>query len=164
MKSFWYSAINLAAVLSALWIVLSGMFDTKLLVLGLVSVIFVTYLSLRMGVADHKGDAIHMHIRLLRYYLYWIWLIGEIIKSSIDVCRRVLDPKCQISPIMVQIRGSQKTDVGRVNYANSITRTPGTVTIDVQKNYFLVHALTGEIAASLQAGEMDRRVSTLEDM
>ncbi|MBT8421251.1 MAG: Na+/H+ antiporter subunit E [Gammaproteobacteria bacterium] len=157
-------AISLSLVLSALWLVLSGMFDIKLLMFGLMSVVFVVYLSLRMDVAEHEGDAIHMHIGLLRYYLYWVWLIGEIIKSSIDVCRRVLDPRYPISPTMVQIHTSQKTDVGKVNYANSITRTPGTVTVDVRENQFLVHALTREAIADLQTGEMDRRVSALEDI
>nr|VFJ48061.1 MAG: multisubunit sodium/proton antiporter, MrpE subunit [Candidatus Kentron sp. DK] len=155
-------AFGLGLVLSALWLVLSGMFEAKLLVLGLVSVVFVTYISVRMGVAEHEGDAIHAHIGLMRYYLYWIWLIGEIVKSSIDVCRLVLHPRCPISPVMVEIEGTQRTDVGRVNYANSITRTPGTVTADIRGNRFLVHALTRKAALDLEAGEMDRRVSNLE--
>lgn len=157
-------AINRGLVLSLLWLVLSGMFDPKLLALGAASVVFVTYLSRRMDVANHEGEAIDVPIRLLRYCSYWIWLIGAIIASAIHVCRCALDPKYPISPMMIKIHGGQKTDVGRVNYANSITRTPGTVTVDVREGEFLVHALTRKAAETLQSGEMDRRVSALEDV
>ena len=75
---------------------------------------------------------------------------------------QVLDPKLPISPRMVVFHGSQKTDLGRVIYGNSITLTPGTVSLDVREERIFVHALTEVSARSLLDGEMDRRVSALE--
>jgi multicomponent Na+:H+ antiporter subunit E len=64
--------------------------------------------------------------------------------------------------MVINVKASQKTDLGMVIYANSITLTPGTVTIDLQGNRLKVHALTRDTAASLLKGEMDRRVSRVE--
>jgi multicomponent Na+:H+ antiporter subunit E len=67
-----------------------------------------------------------------------------------------------ISPHLITVRTSQKTAVGQVIYANSITLTPGTISLDVRDDTILVHALTSDSAAGVEAGEMDRRVSRLE--
>ena len=158
-----HHAINVGAVLVALWLILSGMFGALLLGLGLLSVVFVTYISLRMDVADHEGDAIYMHIGFLRHHVYWVWLMGQIAKSSVDVAWRVFHPRLPISPCLVRVRGSQKTEMGLVKYANSITRTPGTVSVDLQGNEIEVHALTRDGAEDLQRGEMDRRITALEE-
>ena len=68
----------------------------------------------------------------------------------------------KISPRLISVHASQKTEIGQVVYANSITLTPGTITLDVRNNEMLVHALTEETAAGLMTGDMDRRVSRLE--
>ena len=82
--------------------------------------------------------------------------------SAVDVSKRVLDPKLPISPRAITLPLSQRTDIGRVTYANSITLTPGTVSIDLGEDFVRVHALTSEGAQALIEGEMDRRVTALE--
>ena len=89
-------------------------------------------------------------------------MMGEIIKSNIDVTKRVWCGKKSISPTLITIKADQKTEVGRVLYANSITMTPGTITLSVRDNKIEVHALTKEGAKSLKDGEMNRRVCALE--
>ena len=158
-----HHAIHVGAVLIALWLILSGMFEILFLGLGLLSVAFVTYISLRMDVADHEGDAIYMHIGFIRHHLYWVWLMGQIAKSSVDVTWRILHPRLPISPCLIRVRGSQTTEMGLVKYANSITRTPGTASVDLQGQEIEVHALTREGAEDLRRGEMDRRITALEE-
>jgi len=68
-----------------------------------------------------------------------------------------------ISPTLKTIKASQKTDIGKVIYANSITLTPGTVTVNLEGDQIMVHALLRESIEGLQAGEMDRRVTRLEN-
>ena len=94
---------------------------------------------------------------------YAPWLIWQIVKANVDVARRILDPRLPIRPHVIRIRAGQKTDLGRVIYANSITLTPGTVTIDLEGRDLRVHALTDEAAEGLATGEMDRRVSSTEE-
>ena len=74
----------------------------------------------------------------------------------------ILSPSLPITPTMIRLRASQKTDAARVLYANSITLTPGTVTVDIHDNVILVHALIREAAEGLAEGEMDRRAAALE--
>ena len=95
--------------------------------------------------------------------LYWLWLLKAIVLANIDVCRRILTRDMPISPRVIKVRCTQKRDLGRVIYANSITLTPGTVSINVDRDIIEVHALTAQSAAALETGEMDRRVTLIEE-
>ena len=83
-------------------------------------------------------------------------------KSAWDVSKVILNPSLPVSPTLIRVKTSQKTEVGVVVYANSITLTPGTISVDVGHGEILVHALTRESAAGLQTGEMDKRVTVFE--
>lgn len=154
-------ALSLGIFLAALWMLLSGYFTPLLLFFGLVSVCLVVYLALRMDVVDHEGHPVHLKIRLT--ISYWLWLLKEIVISNIDVCRRILSPGMPISPVVIKVKSTQATDLGHVIYANSITLTPGTVSMSVDGDMIEVHALTAEGAANLETGEMNRRVTLMED-
>lgn len=155
-------ALGLLVVLYVLWLVLSGHYTPLLLTIGVLCAVGVCLLALRMDVVDHESYP--LHLRLWRLIAYWSWLFAEIVKSNVDVARRILHPDLPISPTIIRVRASQRTELGRVIYANSITLTPGTVSIDVRDNdeHIEVHALTREAAAAVQAGEMDRRVYGVE--
>lgn len=153
-------AVKLGAVLFALWLLLSGHFTPLLLGLGLLSTAFVVLIALRMDVVDHEGQP--FHLRALATLGYWTWLGREVIKSNLDVTRRILDPRLPIRPTVARVRSTQRTDLGRVIYANSITLTPGTVALNVQDDAIEVHALSREAVQALEEGEMDRRVTALE--
>lgn len=154
-------AISLGAVLFGLWLMLSGHYTPLLLGFGVASCVLVVLISARMDVVDREGHPIHLGLRALTY---WPWLLVEIVKANIDVAKRIVDPKLPISPTMVRVRASQKTEVGRVIYANSITLTPGTVSVELEDDMIEVHALTAEGAAALEEGEMDRRVTAMEGL
>lgn len=154
-----FRALGLVGLLFAFWLLLSGFFVPFLIAAGLGSAIAVALLARRMDVLDHEGQPLHLGPRAL---WYWPWLIKEIVKSGWDVTRRVLDPRLPISPTLVRFKPSQRTVVGLVIHANSITLTPGTLTVDVGRGEFLVHALTAEGAAGVTSGEMDGRVSRFE--
>ena len=152
-------SLSLGATLFGLWLLLSGHYEPLLLILGLASTALVVWIAHRMDVIDHEGHPIGLTPRIL---LYWPWLIWEIVKANIDVMRRILDPALPISPTVVRVPASQKTELGTVIYANSITLTPGTVTIDLEGHDLIVHALSEDGAIALETGEMDRRVTAVE--
>lgn len=152
-------SINLTLFLFTVWLLLSGHYTPLLLFLGLLSTLLVVFLAARADLIDHEMQAVLIKPTVL---LYWIWLGREIIRSNIDVCRRIIDPRMPISPRMIRVRVTQHSDLGRVTYANSITLVPGTVTVDVEDEVFTVHALTQEAADELLCGEMNRRVCALE--
>jgi multicomponent Na+:H+ antiporter subunit E len=146
--------------LISFWLLLSGMFTPFLIAAGIGSAIVIVLLSRRMDLADHEGHPVHL--AWVAVLSYWPWLFKEIIKSAWDVTRRVLHPALPISPVLVEFRPTQTTDVGLVIHANSITLTPGTISVEVEPDRFLVHALTREAGAGLAGSEMDRRCTALE--
>jgi multicomponent Na+:H+ antiporter subunit E len=152
-------AISLALVLFALWLLLSSHYVPLLIGLGALSVLLVVTIALRMDVVDREGHPIHLSPKAL---LYWPWLAWEIVKSNVDVARRILSPTLPISPTVIRLKASQKSELGKVIYANSITLTPGTVSIDIDGDKIEVHALTREAAQALRTGDMDRRVTRFE--
>lgn len=153
-------SISLGIVLSVLWLLLSGYFEKPILLgMGAVSVLFVVFISHRMDVVDKEGHPIHVGLRGL---LYWPWLLKEIAKSTIDVSRVILRRRMPIHPSVITVRGSQHSELGLVIYANSITLTPGTVSIAIDGNQLTVHALTAAAATGWEENEMDRRVTALE--
>lgn len=154
-------AASLAAMLFALWLLLSGHYEPLLLGFGLASTAFVVWIARRMEVVDREGHPAHLGPAIVTY---WPWLLLEILKSNLDVARRILDPRLPISPTLVRIRALQRTELGQVVFANSITLTPGTVSVELADGFVEVHALTAEGAAALQGGAMNRRVAALEGL
>lgn len=152
-------AISLGGVLFGLWLLLSGHYDPLLIGFGLFSCALVVAIAHRMDVVDREGHPIDLGFGAVTY---WLWLLLEIAKSNIDVARRILDPSLPISPTVIRVKTSQKTELGRVIYANSITLTPGTVSVQLADGMIEVHSLTADGAASLEEGEMDRRVTAME--
>ena len=108
-----------------------------------------------------RCDEITQHITP-KLPLYWFWLLRQIVKANLAVTKIILSPRLPISPTVVRVRAGQKSDLAKVIYANSITLTPGTVSINLDDDHIEVHALTTRMAADLQTSEMERRVSRLE--
>jgi multicomponent Na+:H+ antiporter subunit E len=113
----------------------------------------------RMRIIDFEGHPIEF---ALRFLIYLPWLIGEITKSALAVTKIILSPRMPISPTMTVVTASQRTTVGVAVYGNSITLTPGTITVGQRGSALSVHALVRENALDLEAGEMDRRVRWVE--
>jgi multicomponent Na+:H+ antiporter subunit E len=152
--------VSTAFVLFVFWLLLSGYFSAFLIGMGLLCALAVALFARRMDVVDHEGHPVHLAPRALLGY--WPWLLKEIVKSGWEVSGLILHPRLPISPTLVRVQATQKTDLGRTVFANSITLTPGTLSVDVARGEILVHALTREGAASLAEGAMDRRVTEFE--
>jgi len=152
-------SLTLVVVMFGVWLSWSCHFTPFLLALGLLSCLLVAWMVARMGLSDSEGVPIALGLRPL---LFLPWLVWEIARSNVAVARIILDPRLPIQPSVFRVPTSQKTDLGRVIYANSITLTPGTISLHVDKDEITVHALTKAGRAGLGDGEMDRRVTKLE--
>mgnify|MGYP001366786105 FL=1 len=140
-----------------IWLLLSGHYDPLLLSLGLLSCTLCLYVTWKANFIDNEGLPLHLLVRLP---VYTIWLFKEIIKANIDTAKIIIlnDP----NPQNFRVKSSQKTEAGRVMYANSITLTPGTVTTQLDEDILEVHALTAEMAEDVKSGQMDKMVTWLE--
>lgn len=148
-------AIRLAALLFGLWLGLSGHLEALLLALGAAATILVVGISQRMDSVDGERHAAHVPLKLLRF---WIYLVREIIVANLRVIRAIVTPGRTISPRLISVPLPQRSDLGRVIYANSITLTPGTLSLRIDRDCILVHALTKTSAAVIQSGAMAARV------
>mgnify|MGYP006114569575 CR=1 FL=1 len=151
--------ISLSLTLAAFWLLNSGHNTPLMLSLGAISIAIVIYITLRMDLVDHESQPVNLTPKLPGYHL---WLLKKIILANISVVKHIWLGNQSISPTLTTLKTSQKTDMGKVIYASSITLTPGTVVVDLVGDQMLVHALLRENIEALEAGEMDRRVSELE--
>ena len=152
---------KLALVLACVWVLLSGILSPLLLGFGLASSLAVAWLAVRADRRD--GEPIPFALRLGRLARYLLWLAWEIVKSNVDVSRRILSPGLPIAPAVRWLPASQRSELGRVVYADSITLTPGTLSIDLRDGWVEVHALNEESLDALERGlDMHDRVSRLE--
>ncbi len=153
-----FRAIGLGLVLLALWLLMSGIYQPLIIGLGLLSVALVVLISHRMDMIDREAVPLHL---IWRVPQYWLWLTKEIILANLHVARLILDPKLPISPSMIEVKATQNSDLGRVIHANSITLTPGTVSVELEGDVILVHAISKEAAEGTLEGGIDRRVTAL---
>ena len=151
--------LALSTMLSAFWLINSGHYTPLILSFMIVSVLFVALLCNQMDIVDGESQPLDLTFTIP---VYWLWLIKEVVLANIAVARCVWKGPGSINPSVIKVKANQKTDLGIVIYANSITLTPGTVSIDLNGNEITVHALTDASAADLLTGEMDRRVCKVE--
>jgi len=149
----------LSLVLFGVWLLWSGHWSPLLMTFGAVSSVAVALIARRMRLVDDEGIPLALLLRALRFLP---WLFWQIAKANVDVAWRILNPRLPIHPMLIRIKAGQRRDVGRVIYANCITLTPGTVSVDVEADEIVVHALSREAAEGLRTGEMGRRVSLYE--
>ena len=152
-------ALTLFLLLFAFWLLLSGHYDFWFISLGFISSASAVFLARRMGIVDAEGLPLDLAPGLLRYAP---WLFGTVVQANFDVARRILHPRLPITPTVIRVPAEQRTAPGRVSYANSITLTPGTISLEVSDDEIEVHALSVDAAEDLQSGEMGRRVVALE--
>lgn len=152
-------AVSLSIVLYLFWLLLSGFFTPFLMAAGVGSALAVVWFARRMDVVDHEGQPVHVTGAILSY---WPWLLKEVVVSAWRVSKIILDPKLPISPTLVRFKPGQRTAIGLVMHASSITLTPGTISVEADANEFLVHGLTREGALGVIDSEMDRRVTACE--
>ncbi|MEM1113217.1 MAG: Na+/H+ antiporter subunit E [Pseudomonadota bacterium] len=149
--------LGLLLVLMVAWLLWSGLYKPLLLILGLFSCLLSLWLARSMGFFRHA-----LPLRsLLRLPVFWGWVLREVIKSSIDVARAVLSPSLPISPTLVELDAGETTAAGKVIVGNTITLSPGTVTIDLHEDRMLVHCLNRQAAEELLSSETQRRTGKL---
>ena len=155
-----FYSLSALLTLYVFWLLFSGIYTPFLLAAGAAGALSVLLIADRMDRFDHQGRPARLGWRAL--FSYWPWLSREIVVSAWDVSRRIVDPRLPITPTLVRFKPLQTTELGLVIHANSITLTPGTITVEVGMGEMLVHALTASGAAALAGSEMDRRVAALE--
>jgi multicomponent Na+:H+ antiporter subunit E len=159
MNGRWLRIAALLSLLVTAWLLWSGIYTPLLLGLGALSCVLSLYLAHRVGFFD-EVFSLQVIPRLPRY---WGWLLLEITKSSFDVARIILCRQPPISPTVVEFEAAPRGPVGQAILGNSITLTPGTLTLDVNEGRLRVHCLTRAGAEALLSGEFNSRAAALTE-
>lgn len=147
-------AFLLSIVMAATWLVLSGYFIGMILTFGLISIGLVVWMTRRLAILDEETVP---YLNILKTCKYYIWLFIEIVKANIQVVKSVVRPNSEISPTLVKIPLRSNIDIAQTMFANSITLTPGTVSVDVKEDHILVHSLLKEMSNPEDFYEMHTR-------
>lgn len=146
--------------LFALWLLMSGIYKPLVIWLGAGSAVLATFVLWRMETLD--GHRLRFLLSPIRGVGYLCWLMWEIAKSNIAVTRVILSGGRTMRQNLFRIDNTQKTELGAVVYANSITLTPGTLTVEIDPKHFWVHALAYDDGDLEALADMDARVTALE--
>ena len=157
-------AVWLWAILFAIWLLLSAQtqhLEVLFVIFGVFTCTVAVWICMRMGVVDRESVPVHLAGRAV---LYVPWLVWEVFRSNLRVARIILSPRVRVDPSIVHFRASQRTDLGRFIYANSITLTPGTVTTGIVGDDMEVHAIVQTEIDGSEENDMNRRVTALEGL
>lgn len=157
--------VGLTAILVLLWLTLSGQYtlsgDYPLVIgFGVLSIVGTVYLAVRMRILDRETVPLRPSVPLM---MYWLWLGREILNANLAVLKLVMRPQIDIEPRLVRVPAEQRSGLGHAVFANSITLTPGTVTIDIEEDCFLIHALDDSFTDPLGFAEMGSRSDVASD-
>ncbi|MBR3755928.1 MAG: Na+/H+ antiporter subunit E [Firmicutes bacterium] len=152
-------------ILFAFWLILSGHFETKTLLAGIIASAAISRICVPLLSIKDRYDEPYclLDLPLVRFLGYWIWMFKEICKASFCVAKTVVRPQMDIQPQIIEFYCEYCNPVAITLLINSIILTPGTVTIDVRENssLFVVHALTSHAAEGLLEGTMQRKIGSL---
>ncbi len=150
-------------LLFGIWIIFSGQFDWFHLALGILSTAFITAISSSFFLEDRSqgvGDRIQQIIRLP---VYLLWMLYQIWLSNIHILRLALSPNelPEVEPSLVRVKTNLKTDFGKWMLANSITLTPGTITIDIEGDELLIHSISQITTEGVESDDMERKIAAI---
>jgi multicomponent Na+:H+ antiporter subunit E len=142
------------------WLVLSDHYNLRYILLGLFCSGLVTFLTydtlfyIKHKLPDKGITSKMILISLLRVLIYIPWLLWEIVKANVEVAFLILHPKLPVKPVLLSFKTDYRLNITRVTLANSITLTPGTITVDLQENNYIVHAITPESADAIESARL----------
>lgn len=160
------SAVRFAA-LYGFWIVLSGRWETKYLVMGAVCALLVTFLTQDLGQAEGSArrtrvtNAYAVLVGVGRFVGYFFWLLWSVLQANLQVAYLVLHPRLPIQPGLLRLRTKLRNRTGHIILANSITLTPGTITVDFDDGLYSVHALAPSAAQDLLEAKMQSKLERI---
>lgn len=150
-------SILLFLVLFALWLLLSGHYTPLITSFGIISCAFCVWMSSRISSHDDEGLPLHL---LAGLPVYVLWLVWQIIVSNLLTIKTIFTN--DVSPSMFRVKTGKMSEAGLVLYANSITLTPGTVTVKIMRGGLLVHALTTAMADDVKSDEMGKKIRKID--
>ncbi len=152
-------------VLFAFWMALAGRTDLKTIIYGLLTCSVTSWVTYPLLLIEGRGGSkkyFIFDVSLPKFFLYALWLLWQLILANVDVVLATVGQNLNIDPKVVRFYFRTENPMAAVVLANSITLTPGTVTINVSdEGLYEIHALTKGSAAGIRDGSMQKKVAEL---
>ena len=144
-----------------IWIIFNGKLNLEILLFGLViaGAVF-AFTAKFMNYGIRRELVFYRRLPGVLYYAFV--LIREILMANLNVCRLILSEKEEIDPAIVEVKSVMKTSTGRAFYANAITLTPGTITVTMEDDTYVVHCLDDTLAEGLVDSGLEAVLHKLE--
>jgi len=152
-SSFPKQFMGKALALFGVWLVLSGRYDLFHLIIGFMVACGVAWLN------TGYSHSAFQQFPWVRSVLYVPWLFLRIVQSSLHLTKLILTRSLPIHPKLISYRSHLQHQGAIVLLANSVTLTPGTITVEVNGNHLLVHAIDEVAAEDLTSGRMERKIA-----
>ena len=157
--------IRFTIYLYIFWLLISGNLQLKFLIMGAVACLLVAWVCTPLFMIDnisHTRKYFLLNVSLIRLIGYVFWLLKELLLANIDVAKAVWKKALPIKPELLHFHVAMDNPVALALLANSITLTPGTITLNVSKgNIYEIHALTPGAAEGIRSGAMANKVAKL---
>ena len=170
-KLSWRKRLTCAAlefvILFVFWLILSGHYEAEHIFLGVLSAGLITFLTNDLFYflyhhGRHKEiDNRLIFLQLWRFLAYIPWLLIKIMKSNIQVAYLVLHPRMPIEPVLLQFRTRLRRSIAQVIVANSITLTPGTITVSLEDGEYIIHTLEPSSASEILEAQIQNKVGAI---
>jgi len=156
---------GMVVVLFAFWMVMSGRTETKFIVYGVLTaavVSWITYPLLLVPNKDNSKRYFVFGVSMPKFIGYFFWLMWQLVLANVDVLLATTSQEMAIDPKIVRFYFRADNPMATVVLANSITLTPGTVTVNVTDDgLYEIHALTPGAASGVLDGSMQKKVAEL---
>jgi multicomponent Na+:H+ antiporter subunit E len=161
IRSDFFGSLFIFSLLLAFWLLISASVHWQHILVGVIFCFILTVFWSNLSIAENikTGFKIKQLFMLLKYFFF---LGIDIVVANINVAMIVLNPKMPISPGIVIMRCDLERSLSRVLYVNSITLTPGTITVELEDNLLIVHALTEDVAHDVEDWALYRRLMEVE--
>lgn len=153
----------MSLVYFSLWVIFNGRVTLEIIIAGvIVSLMLDVFVKKILGIR-FTGATFFLIVNLIPQILVYILvLLVEIVRANFAIIKLVLAPDIEVEPCIVKFNTNLKTEAARIALANSITLTPGTITVSLEDNELLVHALNRDFAEGLQGSMFEKLLMRME--
>lgn len=144
------------------WIIFNGQFTLEIAILGVaVATVMFAFMCKFMDYSIKKE--LNVYKKSIWFFAYIVLLLREIVKANLEIVPRILTIEEEMEPVIVKFKTNLKSDFTRMLLANSITLTPGTITVSLEEDEYTIHCLDTSLAEGLENSDFEKALMKLDE-
>lgn len=144
------------------WIIFNGNITLEIVIFGIVIATFMFAFMCKFMDYSFKKE-LNVYKKSIWFLAYVVLLLREIIKANLAIIPKILTVEEEMEPVIVKFRTTLKSDFTRMLLANSITLTPGTITVSLEEDEYTIHCLDTSLADGLENSDFEKALKRLDE-